>query len=67
MEPDWHKSSYSNSFSNCVEVKEDPFDGWRLVRDSKDPGGPVLAVPPLAWQQFVNRVKARTAQGLWLG
>ncbi|MFF1907130.1 DUF397 domain-containing protein [Kitasatospora sp. NPDC058218] len=29
----------------------------RLVRDSKDPEGPVLAFPAPAWQAFVDAVR----------
>ncbi|MFJ9947288.1 DUF397 domain-containing protein [Kitasatospora sp. NPDC091207] len=29
-----------------------------LVRDSKDPGGPVLSFPSAAWQAFVDAVRA---------
>jgi len=38
-ENNWHKSTYSNDQSACVEVAH-PF----AVRDSKNPGGPVLRV-----------------------
>jgi hypothetical protein len=40
---EWCKSSYSNTGNGCVEV-----DRTRtVVRDSKNPGGPVLAVAGL--------------------
>jgi hypothetical protein len=43
----WFKSSYSDSEgANCVEVALGP-DAVR-VRDSKDRGGPALAVTPTA-------------------
>jgi hypothetical protein len=29
-----------------------------LIRDSKDPHGPVLAFGPKDWRQFADRVKA---------
>jgi hypothetical protein len=52
----WRKSSYSGSNSgNCTEVATTP--GAVLVRDSKDPGGPVLAFGPTAWATFAARVK----------
>lgn len=68
----WIKSSFSNSFSNCVEV------AWRqagrcqngecvqagachcgdiCVRDSKDPGGPVLRFTAGEWAAFVGGVR----------
>lgn len=55
--PTWHKSTYSNgSGGNCIEVAD---SGQRhvLVRDSKDPEGPVLAFPAAAWAAFVARVR----------
>ncbi|WP_371515878.1 DUF397 domain-containing protein [Kitasatospora sp. NBC_01300] len=49
----WHKSSYSGgNGGNCVEVASGLPD-LVPVRDSKDPGGPVLAFPAPAWQAFV--------------
>jgi len=50
----WVKSSYSES-GNCLE--------WRTgvagcqVRDSKDPGGPVLTFGRGAWAAFLAGVK----------
>lgn len=35
----------------CVEVNT---HGGVLVRDSKDPGGPVLAFAPAAWRRFLG-------------
>lgn len=35
----WHKSSHSGQESNCVELAHT----MDAVRDSKNPGGPVLA------------------------
>ncbi|WP_449063308.1 DUF397 domain-containing protein [Planomonospora algeriensis] len=64
----WRKSSRSGGGSNCVEVTvvdETPAvaghkaDAERLflVRDSKDPDGPVLAFTPSEWDAFVDGVK----------
>ncbi len=54
--PAWRKSSYSSSQSNCVEVAlGGPAIG---VRDSKDPDGPVLAVPSGRWSAFLRDVAA---------
>jgi hypothetical protein len=49
----WRKSSYSNGEgSSCVEV------AWGshqvLVRDSKNPSGPMLTVPAVAWSQLIS-------------
>ncbi|MFJ7960433.1 DUF397 domain-containing protein [Streptomyces sp. NPDC096319] len=49
----WFKSSYSSSSEgdSCVEVAAAP--GTVHVRDSKDVGGPQLALAPSAWVGFV--------------
>jgi hypothetical protein len=53
----WRKSSYSgNSGGNCTEVATVP--GALLVRDSKDPCGPVLAFGREAWDAFAATLKA---------
>ena len=50
----WRTSSYSSSQSNCVEVAlGGPTIG---VRDSKDPGGPVLAVLAGHWSTFLRGI-----------
>ena len=54
-EPDgvaWHKSSYSAESGGCVEVAPTP--DRVLVRDSKDPDGPALAVSATAWRVFLT-------------
>jgi len=51
----WRKSSYSGgNGGNCVEVAV--LGGWRVVRDSKDPAGPVLAFSPAEWRTFTARL-----------
>ncbi|MGH3837129.1 MAG: DUF397 domain-containing protein [Pseudonocardiaceae bacterium] len=47
----WRTSSYSAGSGNCVEVA--PAPDRVLVRDSKDPAGPALAVPTPAWRAFL--------------
>lgn len=54
VEVGWRTSSYSGNGSACVEVATAP--DRVLVRDSKDPGGPVLAVTPAAWRTFLATV-----------
>jgi Domain of unknown function (DUF397) len=54
-EPDsiiWHTSSYSTNQGSCVEVAPAP-EGI-LIRDSKNPAGPALALPTPAWQAFLT-------------
>ncbi|HEY3735544.1 MAG TPA: DUF397 domain-containing protein [Streptosporangiaceae bacterium] len=54
----WRKSSFSNGYGGeCVEVARD-LPGVVAVRDSKDPQGPVLVVPPGSWMAFTSEVKA---------
>jgi len=54
----WRKSSHSgNGGSNCVEVARD-HPHTVAVRDSKDPHGPVLAMEPTEWRDFIAEVKA---------
>ncbi|MDT0460427.1 DUF397 domain-containing protein [Streptomyces sp. DSM 41527] len=48
----WYKSSYSSGDGDdCVEIAACPTTVH--IRDSKDKGGPQLAVPAPAWAQFV--------------
>lgn len=52
----WRKSSYSGgSGGGCVEVATLP--GRVMVRDSKDPEGPRLAVSWDEWRAFVAALR----------
>ncbi|MGH3776170.1 MAG: DUF397 domain-containing protein [Pseudonocardiaceae bacterium] len=54
-EPDrivWHTSSYSTGNGDCVQVA--PAPDRVLVRDSKDPDGPAVAVSTPAWRAFLT-------------
>jgi Domain of unknown function (DUF397) len=51
----WRKSTYSFANGNCVEVGTGL--GLIAVRDSKDPGGPMIEVNPRAWIEFTKYVK----------
>lgn len=54
----WRKASYStNNGGACVEVTAN-LPGLVAVRDSKDPGGPALAVSPDQWTAFTGGVKS---------
>lgn len=48
----WRKSSHSGDEGACVEVAVIP--GTVAVRDSKDPAGPALLLPPAAWAAFAT-------------
>ncbi|MFI9746718.1 DUF397 domain-containing protein [Streptomyces sp. NPDC052494] len=50
----WSKSSYSSSSEgdSCIEVATTP--AAVHVRDSKNLGGPQLALTPAAWAGFVS-------------
>lgn len=54
----WHKSSRSTDKSNSVEVA---FAGPVVaLRDSKNPTGSVLTIPPPAWRAFTTALRAGT-------
>jgi hypothetical protein len=57
VEVAFRKSTYSTHGSNCVEVGVDPC-GPVLVRDSKDPQGPVLTFTAAEWAAFKAGVAA---------
>ncbi|WP_405615096.1 DUF397 domain-containing protein [Streptomyces sp. NBC_01511] len=50
------KSSYSSGNGECVEVARN-VPGTVAVRDSKQPGGPVLRVTPGAWGALTAYVR----------
>ncbi|MFI2239992.1 DUF397 domain-containing protein [Streptomyces chrestomyceticus] len=54
--PRWFKSSYSENGGVCIEVATNFITtlGVIPVRDSKDPDGPVLTLPPDAWSELVR-------------
>lgn len=54
--PSWQVSTYSGQNGACVEVAGGP-GGVVVVRDSKDRGGPVLAIGPAGWRSFTDLVK----------
>ena len=46
----WRKAQRSMANGNCVEVR--PVNGRIAVRDSKNPGGYVLAYSAPSWRAF---------------
>jgi hypothetical protein len=52
----WRTSSHSNDEGMCVEVGVGP--AVVAVRDSKDPGGPMLTLNPAAWRTFLRSIRA---------
>lgn len=54
----WAKSSYSDpNGGDCVEARH-ANAGAVEVRDSKDPGGPVVAFSRESWQAFTTAIRA---------
>jgi hypothetical protein len=54
----WRKSSASNGVGECVEFARG-VGGDILIRDSKDPAGPVLSFTPGEWRAFLVGVGKR--------
>jgi hypothetical protein len=52
---EWRKSTASNS-GGCVEVAI--VDGSVRIRDSANPNGAVLELPPVAWSFFLTRARS---------
>jgi hypothetical protein len=50
----WHKSSYSGTNNNCVEVRTGT--GPVGVRDTKDQDCGQLVVAPSSWAAFLRKV-----------
>ena len=55
----WHKSSYSASMGDCAEAGT--CRHGVAVRDSKDPGGPVLVFGAATWRRFTGALKRDAA------
>lgn len=53
----WRTSSHSGANGSCIQVA--PAAPGVAVRDSKDPGGPVLAFPARQWTAFTAAIKTR--------
>jgi hypothetical protein len=54
-EPAWRKALSSVANGACVELAS--ADGMVAVRDSKDPGGPILRYTAAEWRAFLDGAK----------
>jgi hypothetical protein len=55
---EWRKSSYSGgNGGNCVEIARN-LPGVIAIRDSKDPAGGALVLPPGAFAVFTAGIRA---------
>ncbi|MEN8655333.1 DUF397 domain-containing protein [Streptomyces sp. 21So2-11] len=56
----WAKSSYSDNGGNCLEwvPQHASVAGEFMIRDSKDPEGPVLSFPAASFTGFIAGIKA---------
>jgi Domain of unknown function (DUF397) len=52
----WRKSTASNT-GNCVQVAV--VNGLVLIRDSANPNGGVLRLPPAAWSAFLTHTRSK--------
>jgi Domain of unknown function (DUF397) len=52
----WVKATASNGGSGCVEVAH--LERWTVVRDSKNPGGPVHYYTSHEWACFLDGARA---------
>jgi Domain of unknown function (DUF397) len=51
----WRKARRSMANGNCVEIR--PVRGAIAVRDSQNPGGPVLAYSAESWHAFTRATR----------
>lgn len=59
MQPTWRKSTFSGSETSCVEITHTP--QTVRIRDSKNPTGGQLTIPPAALDHL-NRYPRRAAR-----
>ena len=61
LAPHWFKSSYSGgSGTECVECAR--MSEGTLVRDSKDPNGPMVTVGSVAWESFIRQLNRQARE-----
>jgi hypothetical protein len=48
----WIKANFSNHNGACVEIASTP--DKIAIRDSKDPGGPILVYTPIEFRAFLD-------------
>jgi Domain of unknown function (DUF397) len=60
----WRKATYSIANGDCAEVGSLP--GIVVVRDTKDPHGPILRYPSDSWRSFINRAQKGSFDGIRL-
>ena len=61
----WRTSSYSGgNGGECVQVAATPSARRVLVRDSKNPDGPMLRIGPSDWRRFTDHFKPRKGYNL---
>lgn len=53
---EWRKSRHSMANGACVEVASAARN--IAIRDSKDPGGPVLSYSATSWRSFVGAIRS---------
>lgn len=58
----WRKAKRSMNNGNCAEVAATA--SVVVVRDSKDPGGPVLRYPDASWRSFLSAARQGGFDGL---
>jgi Domain of unknown function (DUF397) len=58
----WRKASISVNNGACLEVA--PYAQGVAIRDSKDPGGPILRLSSRQWRAFLRGAKEGEFDGL---
>jgi hypothetical protein len=54
----WRTSSYSGgNGGECVQVAAAPSAGRVLVRDSKNPRGPIITIESADWRRLTDHLK----------